>query len=102
MSHNPANTDCAKQKKSRRHVVATGYFIEADELEAQRDIDFGRFAGASSRFGHLRAPQIGVLRNSVSVHGKPQSPLVTRESAGWLESGRRESNPRSQLGKVCD
>ena len=34
----------------------------------------------------------------MSVHGKPQSPLVTKESGCWLESGRRESNPRSQLG----
>jgi hypothetical protein len=80
--------------------VATGYFIEADELEAQRDIDFGRFAGASSRFGHLRAPQIEASRNPVSVHGNSQSPLLTKESVGWLESGRRESNPRSQLGNL--
>ena len=55
---------------------------------------------ASIRFGHLRTPQIGVLRNPVSVHGNSESPLFTRESADWLESGRRESNPRSQLGKL--
>ena len=61
---------------------------------------FGRFVGASSRFGHLRAPQIEVSRNLESNHGNSQSPLVTEESAGWLESGRRESNPRSQLGKL--
>jgi Protein of unknown function (DUF1524) len=50
----------------------------------------------------VRTPalQIGVSWNQGSNRGNSQCPLNKGESADWLESGRRKSNPRSQLGNL--
>ena len=92
-----ANPSVAHEADFKVGLVDTG---EVQAVESSSH--YGRLAGASGRFGHLRALQIGDSRNRASNHGNSQSPLFTRESVGWLESGRRESNPRSQLGNRAE